>query len=1137
MLTSSRRWLREKFFFQGNAGLVSSFVLLCLCWWYPTLPYHHTILTSEVGVSTYSTIPKIPLRTKSSRTRKVLNYCHTPTKNETSPRPCSLLPETSSTLTNERNSLPHTVCSCSTMTMNSLNDTNRPPGEDSSVDDTGDQRTTEELFEHIVDMRTRQCLQLSLPAVQVLVQKFVPTNDYINPTSSHSQSDNTIHVLVHKLLAFYRQQIHIARAPDKAATVRRAAFNQAKAFTAALDQAYEKQYPLPSSHCSGELSLPPSAPLHSTNHTSQRRRSLIEKMATQSPVVLTRPVAQGANSASVAVSHAATNAAASSSSSSSSSSHVPGTTSVSTQKTLQNKIRNPHKPPSKFLTPEQRILLGTAFRMKNHSNAKTCQEIWQIITETPRTAQQPGLDLANFSRQQIECILLMLQRVDQTKSNDNLQDILRAYLAAFPSPDTDKTLAPDADGRTNKTVNAGQSSAVTLHQNKSTSPLQASNTSPPPPPPPRVDAEHSPRGLEGRRTPPISVQTTNTATTANHDQHGATQPLKATGGSTAHNETRNRAASGTSTANTAPAAGSTLQKLSASTSVSSGDHSTKAVARTVGKQAGRTAVSSKKLSQDDLRYHLRTNISACPPRLQRHLEEVANQGSVPRTRAAFLNYAKTRLRVTEKCAIEIWDEIERILLHVSKQKESQSCSRNNGTVSNHHSSGVDNQSSRPPNTSNHARPAHPPRPPPAARSEDVSCPTLGDGPNYSSSHVRPPPPPPPSNKAAERAPPMANPIAQSQQNKKPKALSNTKNGVKSHVKFPEQSVTTSTATTIEMTIVEDSSSPSFANACIPKEIDNGVPKLKIRGRTTIKFLDQPVSSQALREIGDRIHSWLPFWDINAYVRVFQTQTVPSEYKTPQTRTAFHASSVMLNKPYSHGGRIVGKCNIAADQWGMTRVNADFESGETRLLLLMLPKKPPAKKKADGHQWPKGTFLQLTTRIKGVELPTPIRLTQRKQESHDLTSWKGMCRVLDLTQHISDPECSITVEGATHDDEPYYCCIVYAQYRTPEAVLDIMMDFKHADGMKRLTRLEGEEKARSFASSTMVVLDSDDEKKDGAEEEESAKFIVSLTDSYSKVLIRKPVRGTKCKHFQVSCEPWKQKVFPCTSSQMFCSAST
>ena len=100
-----------------------------------------------------------------------------------------------------------------------------------------------------------------------------------------------------------------------------------------------------------------------------------------------------------------------------------------------------------------------------------------------------------------------------------------------------------------------------------------------------------------------------------------------------------------------------------------------------------------------------------------------------------------------------------------------------------------------------------------------------------------------------------------------------------------------------------------------------------------------------------------------------------------------------------------------------------------------------------------------------------------------------------------------------------------------------MDFKHADGMKRLTRLEGEEKARSFASSTMVVLDSDDEKKDGAEEEESAKFIVSLTDSYSKVLIRKPVRGTKCKHFQVSYEPWKQKDFPCTSSQMFCSAST
>lgn len=99
-----------------------------------------------------------------------------------------------------------------------------------------------------------------------------------------------------------------------------------------------------------------------------------------------------------------------------------------------------------------------------------------------------------------------------------------------------------------------------------------------------------------------------------------------------------------------------------------------------------------------------------------------------------------------------------------------------------------------------------------------------------------------------------------------------------------------------------------------------------------------------------------------------------------------------------------------------------------------------------------------------------------------------------------------------DEELYYGVVVYARYRTPELVRDLLMDKNCQDSITFLSEKEGEKKALNFASSTMVVLDSDDETEAGSQE--AGKFIFCLADAASMKLISTPVRGIKCKHFQV-----------------------
>eukprot|EP00977_Amphora_coffeiformis_P016745 scaffold5295_cov76-Amphora_coffeaeformis.AAC.1 len=82
----------------------------------------------------------------------------------------------------------------------------------------------------------------------------------------------------------------------------------------------------------------------------------------------------------------------------------------------------------------------------------------------------------------------------------------------------------------------------------------------------------------------------------------------------------------------------------------------------------------------------------------------------------------------------------------------------------------------------------------------------------------------------------------------------------SHIAFPHKSNTTP-AKTVKMTVLSDSSVTSCANAVI---------KEQPRGALIVSFDEKPVSDGELTQIAVRLHECDPFWEIVAYVNVFQT---------------------------------------------------------------------------------------------------------------------------------------------------------------------------------------------------------------------------------------------------------------------------
>jgi hypothetical protein len=183
-------------------------------------------------------------------------------------------------------------------------------------------------------------------------------------------------------------------------------------------------------------------------------------------------------------------------------------------------------------------------------------------------------------------------------------------------------------------------------------------------------------------------------------------------------------------------------------------------------------------------------------------------------------------------------------------------------------------------------------------------------------------------------------------------------------------------------------------------------------------------------------------------------------------------------------------------WGKPS-SQPFEGGCRYVILRMLPVNSAVQNRADCHMWPKGTFLQINGE--------PVPLTQR---SHNGKDWEGSSKVLDLSPYIKDASESLSLEMCCYDDEPYYFCIAVCSYRIPERILREALDPK-SSLLSRLPRGAGLQQAKQRLQSSCLSVDDDDD--DVCAE---TRFTFSLLCPISKQVIRHPVRGKNCQHWQV-----------------------
>ncbi|GMH97464.1 hypothetical protein TrVE_jg7208 [Triparma verrucosa] len=179
-----------------------------------------------------------------------------------------------------------------------------------------------------------------------------------------------------------------------------------------------------------------------------------------------------------------------------------------------------------------------------------------------------------------------------------------------------------------------------------------------------------------------------------------------------------------------------------------------------------------------------------------------------------------------------------------------------------------------------------------------------------------------------------------------------------------------------------------------------------------------------------------------------------------------------------------------------RNQADVVSKKIVWLVRCLPCKAQ-QGKADTHLWPKNTSLF----VNGAEV-TNIR--QRRQQSHDMSLWKGMSHPLNITGMVRATSGN-TLTLLHNDPEKYVVVLTPVLEKSPAAVTESL-----GRSMEKVGVEKGKEEARRFIrESSVVLLDSDEEE----EEEEEEARTYSLHDPVAKVLISNPVTGKRCTHVQ------------------------
>jgi len=270
------------------------------------------------------------------------------------------------------------------------------------------------------------------------------------------------------------------------------------------------------------------------------------------------------------------------------------------------------------------------------------------------------------------------------------------------------------------------------------------------------------------------------------------------------------------------------------------------------------------------------------------------------------------------------------------------------------------------------------------------------------------------------------------------------------------------------------------------------------GRALVRatFKTPSIEDVYVRMTNQRLKEWDPFWTPIMDVATNVTTTV--HHLHPRTTLINYAAAEEFS--FSSGSPIVTLL-----KWGKPR-SEPWQNGEMALILRMLPLDASTKKRADCHLWPKGTFLQINGQ--------PVKLEQRRQQSHNEKEWKGMCRELCVSPWVGDPTKPTKIELCSFENAPFYYSLKVCEYTDADHLYNSMTDPGNEKAIKCIPSDIGKDLAIEFAShQTTVNLDSDDE--GDHNHDDAAKFIFSLSCPISKQLMQYPVRGKACKHWQVS----------------------
>lgn len=291
-----------------------------------------------------------------------------------------------------------------------------------------------------------------------------------------------------------------------------------------------------------------------------------------------------------------------------------------------------------------------------------------------------------------------------------------------------------------------------------------------------------------------------------------------------------------------------------------------------------------------------------------------------------------------------------------------------------------------------------------------------------------------------------------------------------------------TKTKVSILLLADST-PTFSNAT------------KERPMMKLLFTPEEIAASALDRLYSGWREWEPFWSLS--VENVVSSGLTSRLESPRGGQ----SDVLTGTQIQLTDNFAKRKGISADRWG--KVRTSYDDKEKVLVLLMFPVNPNLKQRAPTHLWPKGTFLQIGGK--------PVRLEQRKQESHDGNLWKLMCKPLDVTAIISNPKKATKIQLGCYDRDQYMYCLAVCKYRSAETLFRRLMDPPphNPSFFQRLSREESIEKAMEFMKNQTVILESDED-----DEQEVRKLIFSLTCFNSGKLIQTPVRGRTCKHWQV-----------------------